>query len=177
MCYPTSFTDTTLVETDVSDRVENDVGCDNTPSDTRVNPLPILLGSRLRNGESTDDEALRNLGKKYLANAEVQRQRAYNYYLKVKDTDEFKQRLKIAKQQYYLNNKTEIRERERQTYMNDTEYHDKIREKAKLKYKEKTADKIPQKRGRKPKPVDENAKPKPRGRPRKKSVENDFSGE
>ena len=114
-----------------------------------------------------------------MADAEVQRQRAYSYYLKVKDTDEFKQRLKIAKQQYYQNNKTEIRERERQKYMNDTEYHDKVREKAKLKYKEKTADKIPQKRGRKPKPVDENAvsKTKPRGRPRKKSVENDFSGE
>ena len=137
MCYPTTFTDTTLVETDVSDRVENDVGCDNTPNDTRVNPRPRLLGSRRRNNDSTDDETLRNLGKQYLVTAEVQRQRAYSYYLKVKDTDEFKQRLKTANQQYYQSNKSEIRERERQKYVNDTEYHDKVREKAKLKYKER----------------------------------------
>ena len=179
MCYPTTFTDTTCVETDVSNRVEDNIGCSNAPDEMLVNPPPILLGSRLRNNDSTDDETLRNLGKKYLVTAEVQRQRAYSYYLKVKDTDEFKQRLKIAKQQYYQNNKSDIRERERHKYLNDTEYHETVREKARLKYKDKTADRIPQKRGRKPKPVDVNAVsiPKPRGRPRKQVESNVYNSE
>ena len=62
--------------------------------------------------------------------------------------------------------------------MNDTEYHDKVREKARAKYKEKTADRIPQKRGRKPTPVDENVLSitKSRGRPRKK-VDSNYSND
>ena len=84
MCYPTTFTDTTCVETDVSNRVEDNIGCSNAPDEMLVNPPPILLGSRLRNNDSTADETLRNLGKQYLVTAEVQRQRAYSYYIKVK---------------------------------------------------------------------------------------------
>jgi len=177
MCYPTTITNTNLVETDVSDRGDTDIVCSNASRDAHANPLPRLLGSRLSNGALTDDEGLRNLGKKYLEVAEIQRQRAYSYYLKMKDTDEFKQKLKIAKQHYYLNNKADIRERERLKYLNDTEYHDKVREKARAKYKEKTVDRIPQKRGRKPKPVDENAVAvtKTRGRPRKKVDSNDSN--
>ena len=82
MCYPTSFIDTNLVETDVSDRVEDDVGCSNAPDEMLVNPPPRLLGSRLRHSFSVDAEALRKLGEQYLANVGTQRQRAYSYFLK-----------------------------------------------------------------------------------------------
>ena len=50
MCYPTTITNANLVETDVSDREDTDIGCSNASRDVRANPLPRLLGSRLGSG-------------------------------------------------------------------------------------------------------------------------------
>ena len=73
MRYPTTINNTNLVETDVSDRGDTDIVCSNASCDAHANPLPRLLGSRLRNGDLTHDERLRNLGKKYLEVAEIQK--------------------------------------------------------------------------------------------------------
>ena len=114
-----------------------------------------------------DEQTLIKLGKKYLSISDAQRDRAYNYYLKLKDTDEFKQRVKQNKQIYYQTHKDIIREKERQRYANDTAYHDQIRERARQKYLDENKDKPKLKRGRKPKPINENtiSTPKGRGRP------------
>lgn len=110
--------------------------------------------------------------------AKLQRQRAYQYYLKVKDNPEYKDKVSIRKHDYYINNKDLLREKERYRYQNNVEYHDRVRARARALYKEKTADTPKQKRGRKPKPREEEndelslTKPR-RGRPPKiKPVDN-----
>lgn len=117
--------------------------------------------------EQVNENQLIELGKKYLTLSALQRTRAYNYYIKKKDTDEFKNRIHTIKQLYYQRHKEEIREKERDRYSNDENYHTKVRERARQKYLEKTEDVPKKKRGRKPKPVDESVVtiPKPRGRP------------
>jgi len=118
-------------------------------------------------GEQVNENQLMELGKKYLTLSALQRERAYNYYVKMKDTDEFKNRIHTTKQLYYQRHKDEIREKERSRYSNDEDYHIKVRERARQKYLEKEASIPKNKRGRKPKPVDESVVsiPKPRGRP------------
>ena len=117
--------------------------------------------------KNIDENTLIQYGKKYIQMRDSQRERAYNYYVKMKDNEDFKERLKANKQSYYQKHKDSIREKERTKYINNTEYHDKIRERAKQKYLEKSVDIPKTKRGRKPKPVDENniSIPKRRGRP------------
>ena len=118
-------------------------------------------------GEQVNENQLIELGKKYLTLSALQRKRAYNYYVKMKDTEEFKNRMHTTKQLYYQRHKDEIREKERYRYSNDEDYHIKVRERARQKYLEQTADIPKNKRGRKPKPIDESVVsiPKPRGRP------------
>ena len=117
--------------------------------------------------EQVNENQLIELGKKYLTLSALQRKRAYNYYVKMKDTDEFKNRIHTTKQVYYERHKDEIREKERYKYAHDEDYHIKIRERARQKYLEKNADIPKNKRGRKPKPFDESVVsiPRPRGRP------------
>ena len=117
--------------------------------------------------EQANETQLIELGKKYLTLSALQRTRAYNYYTKMKDADEFKNRIHTVKQVYYQRHKDEIREKEKHRYSNDENYHTKVRERARQKYLEKTEDIPKKKRGRKPKPVDESVVsiPKPRGRP------------
>ena len=91
----------------------------------------------------------------------MQRERAYSYYLKVKDLPEYKEKVKLAKQQFYQNNKAKIIERERHKYNNDIEYRETIRTRIRLKYLEKTATRPKMKRGRKPKVIVDNATPLP----------------
>lgn len=128
--------------------------------------------------ENDDTEQLIALGKKKLEEAKLQRQRAYQYYLKVKDNPDYKEKVSIRKHEYYIKNKDLLRERARDKYQNNVDYHDRVRARARALYKEKTADIPKQKKGRKPKlrteENDEQPLPKPRkGRPSKiKAVDN-----
>ena len=116
------------------------------------------------------------LGRKYSDAAQLQRQRAYNYYLKVKDTADYNEKVKIRKHEYYINNKELLKQKERIRYKTNVEYHDKLRARAKALYRLKTADIPKLRRGRKPKPkdevIDEKPLPKPKGRPKTKAIVN-----
>ena len=87
--------------------------------------------------EQVNENQLIELGKKYLTLSSLQRKRAYNYYVKMKDTDEFKNRIHTTKQVYYERHKDEIREKERYKYAHDEDYQIKIRERARQTYLEK----------------------------------------
>jgi len=161
MCYPT-----------VVDNIDNNTFIEQIVHDTNDYTTDAV------SSENDDTEQLIALGKKKLEEAKLQRQRAYQYYLKVKDNPDYKEKISIRKHEYYIKNKDLLRERERYRYQNNVEYHDRVRARARALYKEKTADIPKQKRGRKPKPRaeenDEQPLPKPRkGRPSKtKTVDN-----
>jgi hypothetical protein len=161
MCYPI-----------VADTIDDNTFIEQPVHDTNVYTTDAV------SSDSEDIEKLITLGKKYLKEAKVQRQRAYQYYLKVKDNPDYKEKVSIRKHEYYINNKDLLREKERYRYQNNVEYHDRVRARARALYKEKTADIPKQKRGRKAKPRaednDEQSLPKPRrGRPPKmKPVDN-----
>ena len=126
--------------------------------------------------ENVDTEKLVKLGKAYLDTAQLQRQRAYNYYLKVKYNADYKEKVKIRKREYYINNKDLLTQKERNKYRNNVEYHDKLRARAKALYKLKTADIPKLRRVRKPQPqdedIDDKPSPKPKGRPKAKAIVN-----
>ena len=111
---------------------------------------------------------------KYLDAAQLQRQRAYNYSLKVKDNADYKEKVNIRTDEYYINNKDLLKQKERLKYKSSVECHDKLRAKALEKLK--TADIPKLRRGRKPKPkdedIDDKPSPKPNGRPKTKSTVN-----
>ena len=118
-----------------------------------------------------DTQTIKKFADKYLKQAEEQRLRAYNYYLKIKDDPDYKEKVKLRKHEYYINNKENLREKEKFRYHNNIEYHDKKRARARELYKQKTADIVKMKRGRRPKPKPENDDEikvvRPRGRPKK----------
>ena len=121
-------------------------------------------------------KSLLNQVNKYLDAANLQRQRAYNYYLKVKDNADYTEKVKVRKHEYYINNKELLKQKERIRYRNNVEYHDRLRARAKALYRLKTADTLKLRRGRKPKPKDdandEKQLPKPKGRPKTKGIAN-----
>ena len=81
-----------------------------------------------------------------MAQAKRQRQRAYQYYLKVNDNPDYKDKVKLRKHEQYINNKELLRAKERYRYQNNVEYHDRVRARARALYKDKTADIPKQKR-------------------------------
>ena len=85
---------------------------------------------------------------KYEVDAQILRQRAYNYYLKMKDNPDYKEKVKQRKHDYYIKNKDVLREKERYRYHNNQDYHDNVRARARALYKQKTVDIPKQKRGR-----------------------------
>ena len=108
--------------------------------------------------------------------AQLQRQRAYNYYLKVKDNADYKEKVKMRKHEHYINNKDLLKLKERLKYKSNVKCHDKLRARGKALYKLKTADIPKLRRGRKPKPkdedIDDKPSPKPKGRPNNKAIVN-----
>ena len=75
----------------------------------------------------------------------------------MKDNDDYKKR----KHEYYIHNKELFKRKERVRYKNNCEYHDRLRARAKVLYRLKTAD-IPKLRGgRKPKPKGDDNDEKP----------------
>ena len=58
--------------------------------------------------KTIDETALIQYGKKYIELRGSQRERAYNYYIKNKDNEEYKERLKANKQSYYQKHKDRI---------------------------------------------------------------------
>ena len=179
MCYPTTSEtsdNTSIIVQCVHDPFENTHVNDTT--DIVDTSLPTLITSRCEALE-TDEQKLIELGKKHIAQTQLQRQRAYQYYLRVKDSPDYKEKVKLRKHEYYINNKELLRVKERFRYQNNVEYHDRVRARARELYKEHTKDIPKQKRGRKPKPKDEasgeTTPPKPKGRPPKTKVNDNTS--
>ena len=84
MSCPTTFGINTIVDNNVNDKSVDDNSIDNTVNDKSTPP-----------SENCDTARLVKLGWKYIDAANLQRQRAYNYYLKVKDNADYKEKLKL----------------------------------------------------------------------------------
>jgi hypothetical protein len=101
--------------------------------------------------DGMDENVIKALAEKHLDSMKLQRMRSYTYYLKMKDDHEYREKERLRKNLYYQQNKEFINEKDRERYHNDIEYHVKVREQAKARYKKNTENKPKLKRGRKPK--------------------------
>ena len=94
----------------------------------------------------------------------------------MKDNADYKEKVKIRKHEYHINNEELLKHKERLKYKKNVEYHDKLRARAKALYRLRTAGIPKLRRGRQPKPkdkyIDEKPLPKPKGRPRTKAIVN-----
>ena len=74
----------------------------------------------------------------------------------MKDNEDYKEKNRIRKHEYYLRNKDVLRDKVRNRYNNDSEFSDKLKAKARALYHAKTCDIPKKKRGRKPRPKADN---------------------
>jgi len=105
--------------------------------------------------DGLDHIKLVEMAGKYVSNMKLQRERAYNYYIRVKDTPEYKARARSIKARHYQNNKDRIRQQEKDKYNDNDEFRERMKELSRLKYKAKTENIPKLKRGRKPKMLEE----------------------
>ena len=98
-----------------------------------------------------NDDNIKELAEKHLNFIKTQRERAYAYYLKMKGDPDFLEKERLRKKDYYIKNREKIMSRDKLKYNSDQEYHDRVRESARNRYRLKTQDIPKLKRGRKPK--------------------------
>ena len=95
------------------------------------------------------------LEKNKIQKMEKQREKSYAYYLKIRELPGYKDKIILAKQQFYEKHKIRIRETARLKYLNNIEFREQKHNTARLTYLDKTAYTPKQKRGRKPLFIDE----------------------
>ena len=124
MCYPI-----------VDETLDNDTNYNEISENTHVNNTNENI--HVNNTDQNDIVKLIELANKYKTQTQLQRQRAYDYYLKVKDTSDYKEKVKLRKHEYYINNKEVLKQKERFRYHNNVDYHDRVRARAKALYQKK----------------------------------------
>ena len=105
--------------------------------------------------DTLEHSKLVELAGKYMSNTKLQRERAYKYYIRVKDTPEYKARARSIKASHYQNNNDRIRQQEKDKYNDNDGFRERMKELSRLKYKAKTENVVKLKRGRKPKNLEE----------------------
>ena len=74
------------------------------------------------------------LEKKRIQKMAKQRERSYAYYLKIKELPGYKEKMILAKQQFYAKHQIRIKETERLKYLNNPEYREQKRNTDRLTY-------------------------------------------
>ncbi len=88
--------------------------------------------------DGLEHSKLLEMASKYMSNTKLQRERAYNYYIRVKDTPEYKAMARSIKARHYQNNKDRIRQHEKDKYNDNDEFRERMKELSRLTYKANT---------------------------------------
>ena len=172
----TTTADETDCNTDSASNMSSDIELD---YDKKHNVLKAkyndkIIDMRFNKECKSKEDALNIMLMKYLSNIQAHRKSASDYYKKMQENDELKQKIKDGKAKWFQDNKEKLRQQQVERYNTDLDYRQRVIDKNKRAYDKKTEGAEKQKRGRKPKLIEKNdnieVAKRPRGRPPKKTT-------